>query len=239
MIDIHNHGIYGVDDGADTIETSLAMLEAAREQGITDIIYTPHYRHGMFETPVEVIEEHFHKIEEALEGRCKAGSGPYINVALGCEYHVDSEIIDHLRSGRVHSLADSSYVLTEYSHDTPEKSIRLFTDELLAAGYIPVIAHVERYGVFQKNPDLAGNLEDMGAMIQVNADSVLGLEGHVLKKTVKRLLDLDVVDYVASDAHGTKERANHLSKAQDRIAKKYGSDRAILLTKELPKNILK
>ena len=58
MIDIHCHLLYGVDDGAKTIEESVAMLEAAKEQGISAMILTPHYRHGMFAYPKEEIEEH-------------------------------------------------------------------------------------------------------------------------------------------------------------------------------------
>lgn len=63
MIDIHCHLLYGVDDGAKTIEESVAMLEAAKEQGISAMILTPHYRHGMFAYPKEEIEEHFRILE--------------------------------------------------------------------------------------------------------------------------------------------------------------------------------
>ena len=73
MIDIHNHGLYGVDDGADSLKESLAMLRYAEKQGITDVIFTPHYRRGMFMTPVERIGEHFRTLQEALEKRRSEG----------------------------------------------------------------------------------------------------------------------------------------------------------------------
>lgn len=91
MIDIHCHLLYGVDDGAKTIEESVAMLEAAKEQGISAMILTPHYRHGMFAYPKEEIEEHFRILEPYAQ---KLG----IYLALGTEYHVNSHIVEALDS---------------------------------------------------------------------------------------------------------------------------------------------
>ena len=94
MIDIHCHLLYGVDDGAKTIEESVAMLEAAKEQGISAMILTPHYRHGMFAYPKEEIEEHFRILEPYAQ---KLG----IYLALGTEYHVNSHIVEALDNGRL------------------------------------------------------------------------------------------------------------------------------------------
>ena len=110
MIDIHCHLLYGVDDGAKTIEESVAMLEAAKEQGISAMILTPHYRHGMFAYPKEEIEEHFRILEPYAQ---KLG----IYLALGTEYHVNSHIVEALDSGRCRTMAGSRYVLCEYSQD--------------------------------------------------------------------------------------------------------------------------
>ena len=98
MIDIHCHLLYGVDDGAKTIEESVAMLEAAKEQGISAMILTPHYRHGMFAYPKEEIEEHFRILEPYAQ---KLG----IYLALGTEYHVNSHIVEALDSGRCRTMA--------------------------------------------------------------------------------------------------------------------------------------
>ena len=83
MIDIHCHLLHGVDDGADTIEESVEMLKLAREQGIRAMILTPHYRHGMFGYPREVVESHFLKLKPYAD---KLG----VRLALGTEYHVNS-----------------------------------------------------------------------------------------------------------------------------------------------------
>ena len=126
MIDIHCHLLYGVDDGAKTIEESVAMLEAAKEQGISAMILTPHYRHGMFAYPKEEIEEHFRILEPYAQ---KLG----IYLALGTEYHVNSHIVEALDSGRCRTMAGSRYVLCEYSHDSEYAYIYQMTQELVDA----------------------------------------------------------------------------------------------------------
>ena len=180
MIDIHCHLLYGVDDGAKTIEESVAMLEAAKEQGISAMILTPHYRHGMFAYPKEEIEEHFRILEPYAQ---KLG----IYLALGTEYHVNSHIVEALDSGRCRTMAGSRYVLCEYSHDSEYAYIYQMTQELVLHGYIPVFAHVERYGALA-DLQLAEELRNLGAWITVNADAVLGLEGMGPKKYCKKML---------------------------------------------------
>lgn len=108
-IDIHNHTLFGVDDGPNHIQESLDMLREADLQGIREIILTSHYRHGMFRYELDEIERNFAELLKQVEEN-------QINVRLylGCEYHVDSDIFEHIQEGRVHTLADTEYVLTKY-----------------------------------------------------------------------------------------------------------------------------
>jgi protein-tyrosine phosphatase len=139
---------------------------------------------------------------------------------------VNSEILDNINSGRCHTLADTDYVLTEYSFTTEFSYIKEYTGRLLSCGYIPIIAHAERYGCFAKKPELTSEIAAMGAMIQVNADSILGIDGNALKKTCKKLLKKRLAHIVASDAHGTKERMSHMHECCQYVSKKYGEDYA-------------
>ncbi len=82
-------------------------------------------------------------------------------------------------------MAGSRYVLCEYSHDSEYAYIYQMTQELVLHGYIPVFAHVERYGALA-DLQLAEELRNLGAWITVNADAVLGLEGMGQRNTVKR-----------------------------------------------------
>lgn len=223
-IDIHNHTLFGVDDGPDHIQESIDMLKMADLQGIRKIILTPHYRYGMFRYNSVEIEQNFMELKRQAETEHIA-----TELYLGCEYHVDSEILEHIQSGRVHTLADTEYVLTEYSHSTPYSDIKKFTHELISAGFQPVIAHIERYACIAQKPQLAGDLSEMGALIQINADSTLGIDGRYLEKVCKKLLKLRLPDIISSDAHGIKERKNHMDRCYQHVCKKYGAEYAMKL----------
>ncbi|MCD8365902.1 MAG: hypothetical protein LUC83_08880 [Clostridiales bacterium] len=231
MIDIHCHLLYGVDDGPDTLEESCAMLDEAKRQGIRAIILTPHYRHGMFPYDTKVISRHFLKVREYA-----ANLG--IRVFLGTEYHIDSHCVEYMERRRCVPLANGGYILSEYSYHTEYTYIRNMTQELLSAGYTPVIAHVERYGCITDEPDLLDELRRMGALIQVNADSVLGLDGRSAKQFCKYALKYDLVDVVASDSHGITNRPCHMEKCRQHIQKKYGESTAFRLFEGTPKKIL-
>ena len=231
MIDIHCHLLFGVDDGSDSIEESAAMLERAARQGVTKIILTPHYRHRMFSYPKEEILAHF----EALKPYAQAAG---IGIYLGCEYHVDSQIIEHMESGRTLTLAGGSYVLTEYSHITEYPYIIRMTQTLLLNGYRPVIAHTERYPAITEAPERAGELRKMGAMIQVNSDAVLGKDGRAAKNFCKKLLKAGNVDVVASDSHGIARRVCSLGECESYLSKKYGPQTAQLLLSRNPGKII-
>lgn len=231
MIDIHCHMLFDVDDGSPSIEESLKMLREARNQGIETVILTPHYRHGMFAYPTERIERNYAQLK-AL------GEQIGVQLHLGCEYHVNSEICDAFSSGRCHTLADGRYILTEYSHASEYTYLVQMTREVMMHGYIPILAHVERYGCLTEDEERIASLREMGAWIQVNADAVLGLEGRGPKKFCKNLLQEELVDVIASDSHGIQKRACHMRKCYDYISKKYDPDYAGKLMQDNPAVIL-
>lgn len=231
MIDIHTHLLFGVDDGAKSLEESVAMLEEAKKQGIETCILTPHYRHGMFPYEKEKIDEHFEMLTKEAE---KIG----VKIYIGCELHVDSSLIECLQTERCYTLCKSSYVLTEYSYATEYDYIYEKTRRLISCGYIPVIAHVERYECFLKKPKLCAEISDVGAFIQINADSVLGLVDKKAEKFCKKALSKGWIDIVASDSHGVKHRVNNMEKAYRFIEKKYGEKYANYLFREIPLKII-
>lgn len=231
LVDIHCHLLYGVDDGAKSLEESIKMLDVAVEEGISDVILTPHYRHGMFVYPGDIIRKHFLQLQ--LES-AKRG----VNLHLGCEYHVNSRIIEYLEEKRVLSLAGSEYVLTEYAHDSEETYIREMSMQLLCCGYVPVIAHVERYHAFRSHHGLAEDLRRQGVWIQVNADAVLGKNGFGTRRFCKQLLSQNLVDVIASDSHDTEKRRNHLGECYDFVAKHYGDTMANKLMDSNPRKII-
>ncbi len=231
MVDIHCHALFGVDDGAKSMEESIAMLQQAKSQGIEAIVLTPHYRHGMFDYPAERIRDHFARLKPEAE---KLG----IALHLGCEYHVNSRIFDALQEDSCFALAGGDFVLTEYSFDTEFSYIYGQTKKLISYGYVPVVAHVERYGCLLKNPKLCLELSNTGAYIQVNADSILGLDGKVGEKFSRKILKKGWADIVASDAHGVDKRACHLGDCMEYVTRKYGEEYAELLFDENPGKVI-
>ena len=231
MIDIHCHRLFQVDDGSKSLEESVEMLRIAKEQKITAVILTPHYRHGMFGYQKNEVDANFAALQPYA---AKLG----IDLHLGTEYHVNSRMMEAFSSGRCHTLAGSRYILTEYSGSSEYTFVEQMTQEAIRYGYIPVIAHVERYRCIVEQPECAAQLQRLGAWIQVNADAVLGLEGWGPKRFCKRLLKEGWVDVVASDCHGIRERACHLDKCYALIEKKYGHARAEELFCENPGQIL-
>jgi protein-tyrosine phosphatase len=219
MIDIHCHLLFGVDDGAQTIEESIAMLCAAREQGVEAIILTPHFRHGMFSYPKEIILENYEKLKAYAK---EIGIG----LALGTEYHVDFGMVEAFLSGRCRTLAGSRYILCEYSGDCEYSYLYSTAQELVMRGLIPVIAHAERCESITADIESARRLRELGAWIQLNADAVLGHEGMAAKKFCRRMLKAGYADVIASDSHDLKRRPCRLGKCRQEVVKKYGEEYA-------------
>ncbi len=231
IIDIHCHLLCGVDDGAKTIEESEAMLQEAHRQGITGIILTPHYRHGMFSYPKELIEENFALLQ------------PYamelgITLALGTEYHVNSHMVEALEGGRCLTLAGTRYVLAEFSHDAEYSYIYQMAQELIFHGFVPIIAHIERCAAITADMENADRLKSLGAWIQINADAVLGMEGTAARRFCKKMLKAGYVDVIASDSHGMVKRACHMDRCYALLEKKYGREYADELMYDMPYKVL-
>lgn len=214
MIDIHTHLLFGVDDGPETMEESIEMLKRAKAQGVDTMILTPHYRHGMFSYPNEKIEANFARLYEHAK---RIG----VELYLGTEHHINSMTIEYIETGRVRTLANTQYVLAEYKPETEFSYIMASVRDLLRHGYVPVVAHVERYMCMHEDIGNIERLRAVGAMIQVNANAILGMEGFKAKGFTKKLLKYGYVDLVASDSHDLKNRANNMGKCREYLYKKY------------------
>ena len=113
IVDMHCHILPEVDDGAEGIEESLAMLRREREEGVRKVILTPHYRRGMFETPREKIKTVFSRLQREVQ-RKKVG----VDLFLGCEFYRENEILDILKRDQSCRMAGTSYVPVSYTHLT-------------------------------------------------------------------------------------------------------------------------
>jgi len=215
MIDIHTHILPGVDDGSPSVEASIEMLREAERFGVTDVFLTPHYMksRGYVSTYTEN-KEVFERFSVAAKQ-----AGVSINMHLGNEIYYSFSSIQALRDGTVSPLGESTVVLIEFSTSEEEEEIPEAIHNMRAMGYTPVIAHVERYPYIKTAKDYEV-MRKMGALIQINAASIVGAAGPATKKFVWKLLKAGLIDIIASDIHVF--RTNYLKEAYDLIHKKFG-----------------
>lgn len=221
IFDIHCHIMFGVDDGAKSREQSERMLEMAYSEGIRNIILTPHYGSRAYDVSRETILERFAELKAlALD---MYGD---MNIYMGNELQYSDKTAEDLKSGTAFTMADSRFVLVEFSIAISYDRIRQAVMELMQYGYIPILAHVERYDSLIRNSEYIAELSDMGACIQVNASSVIGKNGRKTEKMVAKLLKREKVDFIATDAHRDDKRAPEIKSCVDRVIKKYGQSYA-------------
>lgn len=234
ITDIHSHILYRVDDGAESIEKSLEILSHEYEQGVSNVILTPHFHIGECMPDKNKIKSHFEKLKN------EAGKVlPDINLYLGNEIMACNDIVEMLDAGELFTLADTSYVLIEFyptvQYYMMEKTLR----NLLNGGYTPIVAHCERYKCLRLplktiNKNSINHLVEMGAYMQVNASSVYGRE----HKFITKLIDNDLLHFVASDAHSTGDRGVFWDKCIQHLEKKYSKKYLEWLLVKNPQKVL-
>lgn len=234
LTDIHCHILPGVDDGAESGKVTMELLRQEYKDGIRRIIVTPHYRAGMFEPSLKIVEHRFQKVKEHAARIGKSG----IRMYLGCEYYRSITMCEDIGNELRYTMAGTSYILTEFSARDTYRTIRNIVYDLVAREFTPIIAHVERYDALQKDTEDIADLIELGAMIQVNAGSVLGDSGRKIKRFCKKLMDLNYVHFVASDCHDMTNRVPKLGECAAYIEKKRGEEYARQIFQYNPDKIL-
>ena len=233
VFDIHNHIMWGVDDGSESIEMSLRMLKMAQNDGITDIILTPHNKPNRRNI---YFSEQLARIDELKHIARKEGI--YINLYPGNELYYRSDVSERLSIGKAATMARSRYILLEYTPMDDWEHIKRGVEDMLMAGYFPIIAHVERYINVMKETDRAYELIDKGGYLQINASSLMGEVGWQIKSKCKSMMKAGMVAFVATDAHEDKKRTPTLSKCIKYTTGKYGEETAQKIFMDNPLAIL-
>ena len=233
-IDIHCHIMPGVDDGSPDMATSLEMLRIADKNGITHLILTPHHKPMHHNVSPEHNVAYRKRLQEAA-----AEAGIKAKLFSGNEIYYSDETMEELTEGKICSLAGSDYVLVELHPTNPYKAIQNAVSRVQAAGFIPIIAHVERYSDIVSHPARVKDLIEMGSLIQVNASSIMGKYGFGISHFTKKLLKEELVHFVASDAHDTGRRAPNLLDCRNYVERKYGEDYGKKLFFTNPANVIR
>lgn len=219
MIDIHNHILPGVDDGCRSLEESLELAKLAVKEGIHHVIATPHHANGRYQNEADKVRQAAAALNLAL-----SEAGVELQVHAGQEIRVYKELLDDLNAGKLLTLANSRYMLLEFSSSRVPDGIEDLLYELSLAGITAIIAHPER------NMELSGNLSrladliDRGALAQMTSHSINGLFGRKIQSISLDMCRSNLIHFLSSDAHNPIERPFFLQTAATYIMKKLGEE---------------
>ncbi len=197
---MHSHLVPAVDDGSDSVETSLALIEGLLGLGYKKIITTPHIRPDYFPNTKEILLAGFKKLKEAIKA-----AGLDVEIECAAEYFVDYDFQATLEKEELMTF-NGKHLLMEISTFSPPPNLYDSIFKLRIKGYQPIIAHPERYvyyGVeeFQK-------LKDFGCLLQMNILSLMGHYGKPVKELAGKLVKADLIDLLGTDMHHLRHIEN-------------------------------
>ena len=233
MIDLHCHLLPGIDDGAPDLATSLAMARIAVDDGITVTACTPHIYPGLYENTGPAIRQAVAALQIQIDA-----AGLALQVTSGADAHIDPNLVDGLRSGRVPSLHNTRYFLLEPPHHVAPPRLEETVFNLLTAGYIPVVTHPERLSWIEDHYEIFIELVKKGAWMQVTAGSLTGRFGAAAQYWGERMLDEGWVHILATDSHGVARRPPLLAEGQRAAERWVGTAEALHLVETRPQGIL-
>lgn len=206
--DIHTHIVPGVDDGADSLEESLEMISQMREQGVLNIVATPHYPDGK----TEKIKDAFDMLKKSVEDKY-----PDMKLYLGNELLNGPGVIEALKDKTALTIAGTKYILVEFLPSDSQRKIYSALREYILEGYIPIVAHVERYEALHKNYDFLDEIINMGAYIQMNTESLTGGMFDRRAAYCRKLLENGYIHFLGSDCHGAEKRKPLMKHAIEKL----------------------
>lgn len=234
FVDLHCHILPALDDGAKDMDKTKEMLKIAYEEGIRRIIATPHFFASKKSASLERIEETIREVESRMEEW-----GFYIKLYPGNEIYYRSEVAELLEEGKIATMAGSQYVLVEFDPMTEYSYLRDGILKLDSYGYIPILAHTERYECLFEKKERLQRVKDHGGLIQVNASSFQGGMFDEMAKRAKYIMKNNLLDFLGTDAHSTGKRSPRMKDTASYLYKKLGNHKAEKILLHNPQAVIK
>ena len=192
---MHSHFIPGIDDGAKTMDDSIALIREFHKLGYKKIITTPHILSDGYKNTPEIILSGLEKVRVAL----KHEQIP-IQMEAAAEYYLDFDFERKLEEEKLLTFG-ANYLLFEVSYVNPPDNLDSIIFKMFTAGLKPILAHPERYNFWHNNFKKYEQLQEKGVLLQLNINSLAGYYGQATKKITEQMIEKNMISFLGSDCH--------------------------------------
>ena len=213
MIDFHSHIIPNIDDGSSSLEESINLIKEAGKTGFTAIISTSHYIEGYYDYNQEERKKYLENLYNA------ENNDKNVKLYLGSEIYITEDMFELIEQEKASTINNSRYILFELPMNSKTFLAKEIVYRAIEKGYLPIIAHPERYTYVQEDINYARELSNMGALFQSNYGSIIGMYGNHAKKTIYKLLEDDLIQFLGSDVHREGQIYNKVPKILKKLEK--------------------
>jgi len=196
FVDIHNHILPGIDDGAKTCEDSIALIKGFSEFGVTNFIATPHIIHNYYPNTPQTINQSF----ELLKNELLKVDLREVTIAASAEHMIDDNFESILEKEEVMHMRND-YLLIEMSYLQPPLNFDTAIVKIVSKRFYPILAHPERYNFLHYKPRKYTRFKEQGILFQLNLLSLGDFYGKEVLRMALKLLDNGLIDFAASDVH--------------------------------------
>lgn len=210
-VDVHSHLIPGIDDGVKSIDESVRSIKLLHEAGYNHLITTPHIMSDYYPNTPEVILDGLEKVRLAIQKE-----GIPVKIDAAAEYYIDYQFYKNFSEADLLTI-NKRFILFEISFLNPPEILKDIIFQMQTAGYIPILAHPERYSYWYRNFNIFKELKDRGVWLQLNINSFADEYGVPTRKLAEKLVKEDMVDLIGSDFH----RPQHIEVMQMASKNKY------------------
>ncbi len=200
FVDIHNHILPGIDDGAKTAEESIGLIKGFSQFGVKDFIATPHIMHNYYDNTPVTINTSLQIVKDMLFKNAMRD----ISIRAAAEHMIDDNFEAILENEQLMPL-DKYYLLVEMSYLQPSINFEDAISKIISKGYFPILAHPERYLYFHKDFKKYKQFKNQGILFQLNLLSLSNYYGKEVQQMANKLIDEKLIDFVASDVHNQKQ----------------------------------
>ncbi|HUD72815.1 MAG TPA: CpsB/CapC family capsule biosynthesis tyrosine phosphatase [Dongiaceae bacterium] len=236
MIDLHNHLLPGIDDGAKEVDETIEFLRILARDGVTHVTATPHMKPGVYDNSREDIFASLEVVKRSAAGDPEASK---VTLLPGAEVYYTADVTDRARRGELMSVADGrKYVLLELPYQQVPMRVDETIFQLRLAGLTPIMAHPERVAYYLEDFERVEASVRLGALTQVTGSSILGRFGTKARDFSHRMIERNLAHIVATDSHDVSYRPPILSEARDMVARLAGPEAARMMVEEVPRAVL-